>query len=654
MTIKKTRLILVLLVLIIPISGIFGQDSTSGTIEKPRIAVKELIVNDTDNIQLKVISERVTDSTKLIMKFMNEYELADTASEYSDLSLLEESKKSFLDYCNKNNIDNIVYGKTYMGSDDSFVIEMSVFSREKEQTALTRIGRAETALDIFSAADSLTASIIEEFSGVHIAFGEIHLSNTGVEGSFIPYIDGEPFPADSYTIKNLLIGKRTVEIKQMRMLGESVILTKDVIVKENSVTDTVFEIPHLLPAEAEIIKDHDKIIKKGWNKSKWKQRTTRSFNKLDTLLSDTPYNLTLADLREEYKVKRAEYEANLVELGKKGKREIIVGASIGVNIGNVDKSSNSDNSKDDSPYDPIDTGDWNSENYFSPMVGVNLQYQVFNSFYLQTELNYKEIFISEYDSMDNYIRIIEIPVLFKLTKQFKNNRFSMYMGPAFYKLDKAGGIFDDNYSPPDFTNIHVRDNDIEMIMGLEYGFKKGRHLLTAGLRYSTMTALEYSFFDSDDNQDYDNRLNVSAAELILGYGYNLGGSGRIETEENRNKWIFPAEAGLMFMLSEHNSGNTEMFAGGGFLRKITKKLYAGIKGIAFTGGGAPMLSIAYTKDPDKIIHNYSFLAFPMMDTFVGAFQYNIAINRFSFGAFAGGPLENIQDIAVGFGAGYYF
>ena len=127
----RISVLIILYFLISGISPVFSQDNTV----KPRIAVKKLTVSDPDNIQLQIISDRVTDSTGLVLKFMNEYELASF-----NFSGTDESEKTMLDICNKNNIDNIVYGRTYTGSDNSYVIEMSVFSRGKEQTAFTQKG----------------------------------------------------------------------------------------------------------------------------------------------------------------------------------------------------------------------------------------------------------------------------------------------------------------------------------------------------------------------------------------------------------------------------------------------------------------------------------------------------------------------------------
>ena len=136
----KNSAFILLFLLIISSVQVFSQDSAV----KPRIAVKKLIVSDPENIQLQVISDRVTDNTELVLKFMNEYDLASV-----DFSGAAESEAALLEYCNKNNIDNIVYGKTYAGEDSSFVIEMSVYSREKEQIVMNQTGTADTVLDIF-------------------------------------------------------------------------------------------------------------------------------------------------------------------------------------------------------------------------------------------------------------------------------------------------------------------------------------------------------------------------------------------------------------------------------------------------------------------------------------------------------------------------
>ena len=561
----------------ISILPVFSQENNI----KPRIAVKALDVSDPDNMQLKIISNRVTGNTKLLLKFMNEYELDSAAA----LSGIEET--SMLDYCNSNNIDNIVYGKTYIGSDDSFIIEMSVYSREKQQTALTRIGRAETALDIFEASDNLTASIIEEFSGVHIAFGKIQLTNTGVPGSYIPYIDGEPFPKDAASIENLLIGKRTVEIRQMRMLGEYTVYSQDLLVKENAAAELSFEIPHLLPAESEVINDYEKIISKNWDKLKRKEKVTRAFNELDSIFTNQDYNLSLLDLKEEYRIRRAEYEANLIELGKRGKREFIVGAAVGGVIGNV-STKEQDDGKTGSPDDPIDTAKWNDDIKITSVSGINLQYQLFDSLYIQTEFNYKEIYFSDSGDQDNHIWLFEIPVLFKLLKQFENHRFGMYMGPAFFIVTREYGLFNNEYDPADFTDVAPRDKDVEMIMGLEYGYKKDRHIYTAGLRITSMNILEYTFFDTQDAQEYSQIMSSTTFELLLGYGYNFGGTGKITAENEEDKWIFPADAGLMFNLGGSDN-NTNIYISGGFLRKFTKNMYWGIKGFVFGEGSKHLL-----------------------------------------------------------------
>ncbi len=171
-----------------------------------------------------------------------------------------------------------------------------------------------------------------------------------------------------------------------------------------------------------------------------------------------------------------------------------------------------------------------------------------------------------------------------------------------------------------------------MIMGLEYGYKKNRHIYTAGLRITSMNILEYTFFDTQDAKEYSQIMRSTTFELLLGYGYNFGGTGRISKEKDEVKWIFPAETGLMFNLNS-SEDNTDIFVSGGFLRKFTKKMYWGIKGFVFKEGGAPLLSLAVSEDPDKLINNFSFMVFPVDGSVAGALEYNLGIKRISIGAF---------------------
>ncbi len=94
------------------------------------------------------------------------------------------------------------------------------------------------------------------------------------------------------------------------MLGETTIHTQELIIKENTASELSFEIPHLLPAESEVINDHDKIITKNWNRIKKKEKSKKKL--LMSLIHYLPIKTTIFPcliLKMNTKVRKAEWEA---------------------------------------------------------------------------------------------------------------------------------------------------------------------------------------------------------------------------------------------------------------------------------------------------------------------------------------------------------
>lgn len=89
---------------------------------KPRVAVIPVSIADKNNIQLNIISDRVTETAGLILRFMNEYEYVK-----DPVPLSGYSREEMLAYCTREKIDNLVYGRAVQEIDDSYTIEMSVY-----------------------------------------------------------------------------------------------------------------------------------------------------------------------------------------------------------------------------------------------------------------------------------------------------------------------------------------------------------------------------------------------------------------------------------------------------------------------------------------------------------------------------------------------
>ena len=135
---------------------------------------------------------------------------------------------------------------------------------------------------------------------------------------------------------------------------------------------------------------------------------------------------------------------------------------------------------------------------------------------------------------------------------------------------------------------------------------------------------------------------------MLGYGYNLGGTGKKEKTVSDRKWLFPATAGFLYF--SHNEALVPM-AKTDFLYGFTESFYAGVS-LLYTSNNiglvVPVLSTAFTKDPEKTIHNVSFIMFPGP---IGIFSYSISLNRYMAGLIL---MPNHDGLISGLHFGYCF
>ncbi len=635
--------------LLFPLPQILAQEA------KPRVAVIPVEIRDRDNIQLNVISDRVTETSGLILRFMNEYEYVKNPP-----SLSEFDNASLLDYCARVKIDNLVYGRAIQEKDESFTIEMSVFSREKESTTITKTGKAETALDIFDTADRITFSLIEGFSGRHIAFGSVAITLTADQGSFIPVIDMIEYPENTSLFTQVLTGERTIEIRQKRMTETVTIHTEKIMVREGVKSEIALEIPYLIESEKEILSDYDKIIKNNRDKTGKREKVIDAYNKIDSLLADTPYNTALAKLRERYMKERQEWETAAANAPKKEKREFIAGVHAGASLSSLSERYGEDESKN-----PADLDEINSQNNLSPSGGFFLEIQLLDNIYLQTEYNSKEYVFFKDEGITHSVNVNEFPFLLKYMLKTDAGRFSLLMGAAYRQLS-GSGFFDNAMDMSDISNFSLYESGITGIFGFEYSYKINRHILNMGIRLSSTGLTDYTAYDSAEDWYNDYRLDSGTVEVLLGYGYNLGGSGEIATGDNRKKWLFPAAFGLMFFNEgedeneeeneNEDSGSTYPMAMGGALLAITDSFYLGITLFGFQQGGGPLVTFAWTKDPEMFINSCGFIVMPIGGATIAAGMYSISIKRFTVGAIIAGPVSGDDggDIVYGLLMGYYF
>ena len=268
---------------------------------KTRVAILPMINKEQSKL-LDVICQTMTETIELTLKLMDKYRLTkvEGIDPYKDFMIVRH-------YLQVNRIDNAIFGKASI-DEGVIVFQMSVYDRRKDEITVTKEAIAENIFEIFNASDELVVSLVESFSGMHIGFGEIQLKNTGEEGEFKLYIDGKLAGEDLLSKANVLIGNRSIEIKQKRMFREVVIFHTAAQIIEDEVIKIEFKIPYLLIEEKEVLDRLDGTIKKFWDNRDEAEKVVRSINEALVLLSNVSFCVRLKEARNRYKQIDAEYK----------------------------------------------------------------------------------------------------------------------------------------------------------------------------------------------------------------------------------------------------------------------------------------------------------------------------------------------------------
>jgi len=255
--------------------------------EKIKVAIIPISCDDSDQY-LSVASRTVVSTLELVLGMSGRYEV-----------IIESSgmPENIPGYCEKHGIPNLIHGKSFFTEKDEIVFELAVYNIEKNEVIITKREIAETVLDVFTAADTLALTLAESFSGMQMVFGKVKLISMGDRGEFRVRIGESLTVPESDTMEMVLAGKRVIEIIQYRMFGSYTVITYEIEILENQITDIVFYIPGFTSAEMELVKKKEALIKKHlssfFNKREGIKKAIEIYNELiEEDLAITDYSRT--------------------------------------------------------------------------------------------------------------------------------------------------------------------------------------------------------------------------------------------------------------------------------------------------------------------------------------------------------------------------
>ena len=215
-------------------------------------------------------------------------------------------------YAEKNAVDYLVFGKIMTGRSGEILMQMSVYSKSKNAITVTRDESAKSIFGVFAAANRLVSSVVKDFSGLTIGFGVLEVVNTGEEGSYELFLDGESMGLNVRGSRRVFNGARQVEVKQKRMLGEEVIFSKQVRLEDGKETRVEFAVPYLLPNEKSRVQNLEDSIEGRKEKRSERERVLRTYGELLSLFQDVSYCTRLAEERERIRQHEVEYRLETI------------------------------------------------------------------------------------------------------------------------------------------------------------------------------------------------------------------------------------------------------------------------------------------------------------------------------------------------------
>jgi hypothetical protein len=302
---KKGRILLAFLALgtvLLPPLAASARDEAL----KTRVAFVPLVVESEDP-RLQLAGERVSEEIELKLGLMTAFSVStiDDIEPYRSFDTLRS-------YTGEMKIDNVLFGKLEEAKGGRIVLQMSVYDRDRGGVIRSAERESAGILGLFGVADDLLASLVQDFSGMHVGFGVLELENTGEKGDYALYVDGERLGTNLGRIGKVLNGERTVEIVQNRMFGREVIHSDSVMVYEDQSTTVSFQVPYLLGREENVLSRYEGEIEALKSDPGRRDEVLSNYGRLIAILSDVSYCQRLEDLREDFRQQEVEYrlEAN--------------------------------------------------------------------------------------------------------------------------------------------------------------------------------------------------------------------------------------------------------------------------------------------------------------------------------------------------------
>lgn len=207
--------------------------------QAPRVLVVP-VSNESDSTQLDPVATTVTDTILLTLRLLDAYEVR----RYDGFLGYPPSTEELSLLARSGPVESVLYGAVERSVGGAIELKLRVYDRARGDVVLREEAAAGSLLDVFQAADELTARVVSGFSGRRVAFGSLRLSPEGAaDRPYEVYLDENLLGRSILTAESLLTGRHELRIVAETEMGREVVYQSDVTLEEGLTTTVRFSIP---------------------------------------------------------------------------------------------------------------------------------------------------------------------------------------------------------------------------------------------------------------------------------------------------------------------------------------------------------------------------------------------------------------------------
>ncbi len=231
-----------LILVLLPVSGLFAQESEAEGDFRPRIAIVPMR-NDSGEPAYDAVARTVSDSVGLVLRLLGDFAVTEVYDEPALASVDIEDQQQIALLVESAPFEEVIYGNLIRNDQRQLEFRLNLYSAEEQGVRFAPTAVARSIFAVFDAADEITVALVSEFSDVRVGFGELEIVLVDGEGLFDVFLDQTRIRNPETDLQNVLNGSYELTIRQDRLLGETVIYRQQVEIFEDRTTRVEFAIP---------------------------------------------------------------------------------------------------------------------------------------------------------------------------------------------------------------------------------------------------------------------------------------------------------------------------------------------------------------------------------------------------------------------------